>query len=272
MAEKQVLSIYEPKSINENDEIQRSRALLAAIYSGLSVNEMKMIDFFLSQINSEKDSIRTIVLDQNIIERLLGVQRIRKEVMKKMAQHINSYQLAFTEQTYKTYAYETVNLFSKVRCEQNSEGKWKVVMTCNQDAMPYLYHLKETGYMPYRIHLTKRIKGKYSYRLFIYLLDHVYSFHGTNGSQWKAPIHEVIERLGVTNSFKDNPRRFLDLCLKPAIKELNDLQVLQVSHKTIKTGRNISHVEFLIRDSKDYINRKINVATREDAFLEGWTD
>ena len=67
----------------ENNIIQKSRPLISLWRSNLSLTEFKILDIYLSRINSRNPEKRVVILEKGEIEKCLGVDRIRSELLSK---------------------------------------------------------------------------------------------------------------------------------------------------------------------------------------------
>ena len=70
--------------MNEKNEkhldnlIQKSRPLLNLWRSDFEIYEFKLLDLYLSKINSDNPKKRTVVIEKGKVEEIFGVSRLRK--------------------------------------------------------------------------------------------------------------------------------------------------------------------------------------------------
>ena len=79
--------------MNEKNEkhldnlIQKSRPLLNLWRSDFEIYEFKLLDLYLSKINSDNPKKRTVVIEKGKVEEIFGVSRLRKESLLKNNKH-----------------------------------------------------------------------------------------------------------------------------------------------------------------------------------------
>ena len=133
--------------------------------------------------------------------------------------------------------------------ELNSKtGTFKVAFS--KHLTPYLYELQKC-YTSITMQYVLPMKSEYGIRLYGYLKSVKFM-----GYRHTLTIDELKQRTGCEGKyefFKDL-RRFV---IEPALKDINTFSDLEVGCNFIKTGKKVSHIEFIVKDG-DNITRHNN--------------
>ena len=89
MARKKISPIT---SLGSEDKltVQKSLPLFALWRSELTLAEFKILDTYLSRIDSHKPEKRTVMFEKGELEKLLGVKRIRTEELDERLKHLGT--------------------------------------------------------------------------------------------------------------------------------------------------------------------------------------
>lgn len=103
---------------------------------------------------------------------------------------------------------------------------------------PYFFQLK-SFYTQYSLEYVLPMKSKYSIRLYEFLRS-----VKSKGYRQRFTVEELRERVDCQKyrAYKEFRRNVLD----PAIEDINKYTDLEVRYEAIKTGRKITHVEYII--------------------------
>ncbi|MDE5978225.1 MAG: replication initiation protein, partial [Turicibacter sp.] len=109
------------KGIGNNPEkfvIQKSNPLLTLSETSITLPELKILDVYLSRINSQESEKRYVQLEKGELEKILGVTRI---LQKDLDERINNlFQVVTIEDDTKRNGFTKISLFEKVTYEQDS--------------------------------------------------------------------------------------------------------------------------------------------------------
>lgn len=68
--------------------VQKSRPLMALWQSQLTLSEFKILDTYLSRINSHEPDKRMVIFNKGELEQILGVTRINQPDLESRLQHL----------------------------------------------------------------------------------------------------------------------------------------------------------------------------------------
>lgn len=220
--------------------VQKSLPLFALWRSELSLAEFKILDTYLSRIDSHKPEKRTVVFEKGELEKLLGVKRIRTEELDERLKHLGT-PIRIDDSTAKNKRFTRIALFEKATAEQDDYGLWQVELTASQSAMKYFFNIENLGYLRYKLRCITSLTSRYTYIMFIYLEANRFR------KSWEVPLDELKEILSCDKeeTYKEF-KRFNDLILKKIHKEMHEKTECRYSYEPIKKGRSVVAVRFTV--------------------------
>lgn len=135
-----------------------------------------------------------------------------------------------------------------------SKGKGRFMVEFHEKAMPYLAEIK-SNYSSILLDTFGALKSEYSLKL--YEIFSRWVFKG----RFEISVSELKDLLGATEKY-NRWNNFNQWALKPAIKEINAKTNLNITVKTIRTGRTITDLEFTIFDKSKAVEIEKKSAKR----------
>ena len=235
---------YEGMGVHSgNAEIQKARPLQSLSETDLTLPEFKILDAYLARINSHDNSKRTVRLEKGELEKALGVTRILKDDLNKRLRHL--FQIIEVRDDNKRKGFKLINLFEEADAEQDDDGLWQITLTCTASAREYVFNIDNLGYLRYRLKNVVNLTSRYSYVLFLYLLDN--RFRKT----WSIDLIDLKALLNCNADTYKQYKYFNDLVLKKCHKELCEKTDISFDYKPIKRGRAVTAVEFTVFSALD---------------------
>ena len=146
--------------------IQKSNPLLSLSETDMTLAELKILDAYLSRINSHEPDKRYVRFEKGELEYLLGVTRILPKDLDKRIN--NLFQVVTIKDKTKLNGFKKIALFEKVECGQDENGLWQVDLICTPSAMEYIFNIENIGYLKYRLKSVTSLTSRYSYSLYFY--------------------------------------------------------------------------------------------------------
>ena len=226
--------------VKANDLIQKSRF-------NLSLQQQKMILFLISQITPYDEEFKEYEFSIQEFCRVCGIDiasgknyQDLKQCIKDIADKSVWINVSGDE--------ETLLRWIEKPYINNKSGSIKVRL--DEDMKPYLLQLKG-NYTQYELIYTLYFKSKYSIRLY----ELIKSIHYDEQQEYRRvmTLEELRKALsGETyKEYRDFKRRVLDI----AVNEINAHSDKQVEYNTVKKGRNVVAIEFII-NTKDVLERQ----------------
>ncbi|MCQ2524700.1 MAG: replication initiation protein [Lachnospiraceae bacterium] len=228
-----------------SNEVQKSRPLFSLWKSDLTLSEFKILDTYLSLINSHDPESRYVRFEKGKIEKLLGVTQIKPQDLKLRLRHLMERVIEITDKR-KGDDISLISLFSIARCIKNKDGLWQVDIACTPEAMEYFFNIEELGYFRYKLRSVINLNSRYSYLMFIYLENNRFR------KEWTVDLSELKQILNCENDETYSEyKHFNNLILKRCYKELNEKTELQFTYSPIRNGRNVAAIRFNIAELKN---------------------
>lgn len=223
--------------------VQKSIPLLSLWQSDMSLAEFKILDTYLSRINSHDQEKRTVVFTKGELEQLLGVKKINKPQLAARLKSLGRFVDVAEGNVRKVHQ---VALFEEAYGEMDDNGQWTVKLTCTAKAMKYIFNVEKLGYLRYKLHSIVSLKSRYAYVLFLYLE------HNRFRKSWEVGVDELRQFL---NCEEDESyaafKVFNDRILKRSQKELHEKTECRFDYEPVKTGRRVTGVRFTLETLAD---------------------
>lgn len=227
--------------------VQKSNPLQTLSQTDITLSELKILDAYLSRIDSHKPEMRYVRFEKGELESILGVDRIRQEELEKRLKGL--FKTVEITDVNKPKGFKLVALFEKADVTQDEEtGLWQVDLICTASAMEYIFNIENLGYLRYRLGNVINLKSRYSYVLYLYLENNRFR------KSWTVSLIELKRILNCNAETYSQFKRFNDLVLKPSYEEIhNKVDSLIYSYTPIRTGRKVTAIQFEIFEEVDYI-------------------
>lgn len=220
--------------------VQKSLPLFALWRSDLTLAEFKILDTYLSRIDSHNPEKRAVIFEKGELEKLLGVQKINNKELEERLKHLMGNVVKIPDSDDKK-GFRLITLFEEAVAEQDDYGLWQVKMECTQKAMKYIFNMDNLGYLRYKLRCITSITSRYTYIMFIYLEANRFR------KSWEVPLAELKK---ILNCDKEETykqfKRFNDLILKKVQKEMHEKTECRYDYEPIKKGRSVVAVRFTV--------------------------
>ena len=183
MARKKVEPIT---SLGNEDKltVQKSLPLFALWQSDLTLAEFKILDTYLSRIDSHKPDKRAVMFEKGELEKILGVQKINNKDLELRLKHLMGNVVKLEDKASKK-GFRLVSLFEEAIAEQDDYGLWQVKLECTQKAMKYFFNVENLGYLRYKLRSITSLTSRYTYIMFTYLE------HNRFRKSWEVGLDEL---------------------------------------------------------------------------------
>lgn len=226
------------KDPNAGLMVQKSIPLFSLWQSDMSLSDFKILDTYLSRINSHDPKKRTVIFTKGELEKLLGIKKINKP---QLAARLKSLGRFVDVEDRNAKKIHQIALFEEAYGEIDSNGLWTIKLTCTTNAMKYIFNIEKLGYLRYKLHSIVCLKSRYAYVLFLYLE------HNRFRKSWEVDV-DVLRKF--LNCDQDESyaafKVFNDRILKRCQKELLEKTDCRFTYEPIKTGRKVTSIKFTL--------------------------
>lgn len=238
MAKKEAQPIKE--GLREKNLIQKSTPLQSLWKSSLGLGEFKVLDTYLSRIDSHHPERRKVIFSKDEFEKLLGITEVKPKALQAYTDRLMQQVVSLDTPTRKQ-GFHRISLFSESECDQDDSGKWWVSLTCTPEAMKYIFNVEELGFLRYRLRNVLQISSRYSYVMFLYLLKR------RPCKVIDVPLEDLRDLLGCANDPLYNEFKYFNQrILKRCYDEINEKTELKYTYEPIRSGRRVKSIRFVI--------------------------
>ena len=229
--------------------VQKSNPLQSLSETGMSLAEFKILDAYLSRINSHDEEKRYVRFEKGELERLLGVSRIPRNDLEARLDGL--FRVVTIRDGHKKNGFTKIALFEKAEAVQSDDGLWQIDLACTPSALEYVFNVDNIGYLRYRLKNIIELTSRYSYILYLYLENRR---KGKQSKSWTIPLDELKEMLRCTADTYSQYKRFNDLILKKCYKELHEKTDLRFTYEPVKgRGRKVVAIHFTVETLADKV-------------------
>lgn len=219
--------------------VQKSNPLQSLSETKMTLAEFKILDAYLSKIDSYKPEERCVTFDKGELESLLDVTQIKN---KDLSNRIDNLFKAVTIQDPdKPNKFTKIALFSCAECTQGDDGLWTIKLACSPEAMEYIFNIESIGYLRYRLKNVVNLTSRYSYILYLYLESN--RFRGA----WTIPLDDLKKMLCCTADTYSEYKRFSTMVLKKCQKELSQKTDIAFDYTALRRGRKVTSIQFILK-------------------------
>ena len=250
-----------PKDPAEKLTVQKSNPLYSLWKSDMTLAEFKILDTYLSRINSRKPEQRLVHFQKGEIEQILGVKKINNADLEERLKHSMGNVVKVDDKDMKK-GFRLVTLFETAEAEQDDDGIWRISLECTQKAMKYFFNVEHLGYMRYKLRSVTCIKSRYSYIIFNYLEKHRHM-----GLVWTENLDTLKQ---ILNCDKEELyieyKRFNERILKRCHKELMEKTECHFDYEPVKKNRRVVAIKFTLEplvEEQEKLPEEIQITLEE---------
>lgn len=237
------ISVFEG-NLKENYLVQKSEPLLLMRSVPFELGELKILDTYLSRINSHDDSCRTVTFTKTEYEQLMGLSNVDIRTLKKYTKSM----LQKVVELPMPGGYVQFTLFTRAACKTNDYGQQIVELTCSEEAKTVFFNIEGLRYLQYELKNTLSLTSKYSFLLYLYIRKERFR------ENWEIPLAELREqKLDCKNDTYSSFKYFKRDILDKAVNEINKKTDVDVSYETIKKGRYVVSIRFIYHKKEQMI-------------------
>lgn len=248
--------------LKDTNVVQKSKPLFSLWKSNLTLSEFKILDTYLSRINSNDPESRSVVFEKGELERLLGVERIRQPELQKRLKHLQGTIVSVGEGK----DIDEITLFERSQAVQDEDGLWQIRLTASVSAMKYIFNIEKIGYFRYKIRAITKLRSLYSYTMFMYLEYNKYK------GKWTESLDELKNILSCDDELYNEYKYFNQRILHRCQEEIMKNTPLNFTYTPIKKGRKVVTIEFDIKKSQEIEIIDNNPEPKELPVVSAYTD
>lgn len=239
--------------IDANNLIEKSKPLVWARFNNYTVNELKLLEVYLSRINARNPESCRVKFTKKEYCELMGLHPDTKtQQLKKYTRKFLGNVVTLDLEN----GYEQFTLFTHAVCKEDPElGQVCIELNCNPELSEVFFNIAEDGYIRYKLRNIIELSSQYSVRLYSLLKDKAYGNH-----EWIVNVKELRELLGATSKNYESFKEFNRAVLKKAEAEINDHTDIRFTYEKVMRGRITRAVKFKIQQlAEDNLPGQMNI-------------
>lgn len=232
-----------PEDLKDRLLVQKSRPLYSLWKSNLTLVEFKILDVYLSRINSRDPSRRDVRFSKGELEKILGVTRINTTELKIWLKHLMG-NIVEVSDVNKPKSFCMVTLFERAFTTQDEYGIWQIDLMCTNASMEYFFNVENLGYFRYKLRSVTALNSRYSYILFLYLEQ-----NRSLRLKWSIDLSELksILRCDTERTYQQF-KFFNQRILAKSCQEINEKTECKFTYTPIKKGRTVIAIQFELKN------------------------
>ena len=244
-------------NLKDTYEVQKSNPLFSLWKSDLTLQEFKILDTYLSRIDSHNPEKRCVRFEKGEMESILGVTKINQKDLEERLKHLMGYIVELKDPN-KKKGFALIVLFEKALCEKDENEQWQIDLECTQSAMEYFFNIDDIGYLRYKLRNVIALTSRYSYIMFMYIESNRYR------KSWEVSVEElkVILNCEKEETYSEY-KRFNDKILRRCYKELTEKTELRYTYEPVRKGRKVFKIRFTVETLKDVLDIVQAFATKK---------
>ena len=261
----------------EENVIQKSLPLFQFTKNSLTMLELKILDIYLSRINSKQPKNDSVIITKKELEHSLKIDKLNAlDVLKGLQNLLSKTILCDIKDLMNPNAILTVDEVKKIDEQMEGDGilldriekvlnkevvfdyfplfkrarlhvkynknkkTYDIILQCSDIAKDYIFNVEGIKYIRYKLRNILKLTSKYSYNLFMYLEQNKFR------KKWTVSIEDLRKVLGCTTKSYEAFKLFNQKVLQPAIKNVNTDTERNFNYRFIKEkkSKEIKYVEF----------------------------
>lgn len=226
-------------NLRDGNVVQKSEPLLLMRSVPFELGELKVLDTYLSRINSHEPTSITVTFTKAEYEELMGLNNVDMRTLRKYTKSM----LQKVVDLPMSDGYVQFTLFTCAACKKDEYGRQVIALSCSEQAKQVFFNIEKLGYLQYELKNILTLTSKYSYLLYLYLRKERYR------GVWEIDLQELREhRLDLKdNEYYSNYKYFKRDILDKAIKEINKKTDIEFKYEAVKKGRCVVAIRFLLQ-------------------------
>lgn len=229
--------------------VQKENRLITLASSKLNLYEFKILDAFLSRIDSHKPEKNRVRFEKGDLEKILNKKRIRFDRLQENIQGLFD-DIKIIDDT-NPDGFVIISLFTKTDAFRDKDGIWNLDLECTDAAKEYFFNVEKFGYIKYMLNNISNLSSRASYLMYL-MLESERNMAINYGKGDKIVFKKSIDDLKIylncdIHSSYNNFKYFNFHILKKCHGEINGKTSLKYDYAPVdKRGFHYQNIEFTI--------------------------
>jgi plasmid replication initiation protein len=222
--------------INKNNLVEKSRNMVAMQCFSMGLQELKILDVYLSKIDPRDKNTRAVVFKKTEYEQLLGLEKIDAKRLEEYVTHLmrNIINIPLSDKKFRKHVLFPNATFEKIN------GEWTIALEINPQLDEVFFNIENLGYIRYRLQYTVKLQSKYDIKLYLFFKLHEYN----KPCAFNIQLSELKEKIECTQKSYNKYFLFNQKVLAPSVQRINSFTDINVEYKK-PYGED--YIEFIVR-------------------------
>lgn len=232
-AKDEIIGNLDPKYL-----VEKSDPLFLMRSVPFSLGELKILDTYISRINADDDSRRTVIFTKAEYEELMGLTEANSKALSKHTDNLlgKVVTLQMPNKDFLKFV-----LFTKAFYHKDEYGVPIIELTCSPEAKDLFFCIGKYHYFKYALENVINLTHKASYLLYIHILSNRFR------KEWTVELAELRDTIldcKGQESYQEY-KIFKNRVLDPAVKEVNAKTDCKFEYEALKRGRKVAEIKFI---------------------------
>ena len=229
------------------DKLMKETLVLSKLDgSSIMAMDVKLLNAYLSRIDSENPNVREVVFSKEELCDILGAPNLRTYEIFDYAASLLDLRVIWKR---ADGSFSIYSIFENVRRAYGEWGRVSLSLTCAPHIMKDVFCAEGTENLLHKLQNAAKLSSGYACALYLYLEQH------KEQQEWLVDLDLLREILGCDDveSYKQF-KLFSDRVLKRSHKEIEEKIGLRFSYAPVRIGRTVVAVRFAILESVPCFN------------------
>ena len=229
--------------LSPNYKIERSNELNKFVPKGWTLTEVRFLAIYQAKINARNPESKTAIFPLDVFCEIMEIKRLNITQMKKTIGSLLSKPIFLPN---NKNGFIGISLFTDCEVyQEDNTGQWLVKIECHSKALPYMFEMKR-NYFTYELWNALNLNSINQIRMYEILKQ--YEKIGERTIEIEDLKSMLDIRKNQYSLFKDFRVRVLEACQKA----LEDYTDIKYTFETIKRGRKIHALKFIITKNENF--------------------
>ena len=246
-----MLDFHEDEKKIRKMQISKTDVMANLVKSSLTLNQLKLLDIYLARINSRNPNERFVCISSGDLAKIFHTDHIDPTYMRELVEGKFDKKGKLLKQGLLGYPVHFDDpeephaevLFSTARYRKDQDGIYCLTLGCSEEAKKYIFFEEHIHYLRTKIFFIINLKSRYSYALYYFILSHLYN---RRPGTFEVSVDELRTELHAVEDTYAEFKRFNNLVIKPAVKEVNEKTDIRVDYEVVKRGTKASGIRFRV--------------------------
>lgn len=231
--------------------VQKSDPLALMQSVPFSLGELKILDTYISRINAEDDTRRTVIFTKEEYEELMGLTCADPRYLEKSTEGLLGKVVTLRMPDKGFYKFV---LFTTAYYHKDEYGKPIIELSCSEKAKDLFFCIGKYHYFKYALENIVKLTRKSSYLLYLYIVRNRYR------GEWDIDVGDLRDNILDCKGLKSYQefKEFKKAVLAPAVKEVNKKTDCHFDYEQIKRGRWVIKIKFIYH-SQEQLEGQISI-------------